>query len=73
MAPEDGASADVHAELRLLRGVAILVDPMLSVGANQVIVATTCMTLSLLTPCTLTSYSPSTASIIFYLRLIFFA
>ena len=73
MALEDSASADIHAEMRLLRGVAIFVDPMLPIGANQVIVATTCVALSVLTPCTLTSYSPSTASIIFYLRRIFFA
>jgi hypothetical protein len=40
-APGDGKSAVVHAAMRLLRGVAIVVDPTLSVGANQAISATT--------------------------------
>jgi hypothetical protein len=39
-APGDGKSAVVHAEMRLLRGVTIVVDPTLSVGENQAISAT---------------------------------
>ena len=40
MAPGEGKGAVVHAALRVLRGVSIVVEPMVSVGANQAIFAT---------------------------------
>jgi hypothetical protein len=39
-APGDGKNAAVHAAMRLLQSVAIVVDPTLSTGANQAVSAT---------------------------------
>jgi hypothetical protein len=61
MAPGEVKCAVVHAALRVLRGVSIVVEPMVSVGANQAIFATAAVLSNSLnpTPFTAVSYSRS--------------